>query len=367
MPTHLFRLACLLLSVFLAACGPSRESAESAVAEYELNLQKGQSSDEKSIPRPPELVRALGVGVNDQRAAIIFLQAAGKRSFGVFQRNLLSAQVGAQKGYKVTSFDASDDPDTQRKQFAEAAASKPAAIILDPTDDGNLDAHISDAVQAGILVIGLDKRASGCTSTVHCDPQAIGRVAATLCIDALKRKAAEEALGEPTGRIVQLRGAENSWWSGQIAQGFQQALRAQSGAVLVHDAPADWTAENVSKRLQEAFRIQKQFDVIFAHSDLMAAAASTATSAAGSRENSLIIGTDGLPGRSAGLDLLRNGEIDATIAHPPLVDLALKLILRIRSDSSFTPEPTYEMAPLAVTPKNHAAVSRQGSYSLPDL
>lgn len=367
MPTHPFRFACLLLSAFLVACGPSKESAESAVAEYELNLQKGQSSDDKVIPRPPELVRALGVGVNDQRAAIIFLQAAGKRSFGVFQRNLLSAQVGAQKGYKVTSFDASDDPDTQRKQFAEAAASKPAAIILDPTDDANLDAYISDAVQAGILVIGLDKRASGCTSTVHCDPQLIGRTAATICIDALKRKAAEEALAEPKGRIVQLRGTETSWWSGQIAQGFEQALRAQPWAVLVHDAPADWTAENVSKRLQEAYRIQKQFDVIFAHSDLMAAAASIATSASGSRENTLIIGTDGLPGRTSGLDLLRNGEIDATIAHPPLVDLALKLILRIRSDSSFAPEPAYEIAPLAVTPKNHATVSRQGSYTLPDL
>lgn len=367
MRIHPLRLACLALSTILAACGPSKESAESAVAEYELKLQKDQAPEQAAVKRPPELVRALGVGKDDQRAVIVFLQSAAKRSFGTYQRNLLSLQVASQKGYKLTSLDAAGDATTQRKQFTEALVAKPSAIILDPTDDADLEAEIRDAMQAGIPVISLDKRVAGCTSTVSCDPMAIGGAAAALCIDALKRKAAEEGLQEPTGRIVQLRGTEKSGWSSFVAEGFEKALRAQSWAILVHDAPADWTAENASLRLGEAYRIQKQFDVIFAHSDLMAAGASKFTSASGLRENTLIIGTGGLPGRSEGLDLLRNGEIDATIAHPPLVDLALRLILKIRSEPGFTPLPLYEIAPLAVTPKNHATVSRQGSYTLPKL
>ena len=361
------RLASLLSTAFLTGCGPSEKSAESAVAEYEQKLQKDKEPEKAAMPRPPELVRALGLGADDQRAEILFLQAAGASAFGTYQRGLLSVQVAAQKGYKVSSLDAERTSDRQHRQFSEAIARKPAAIILDPAEDADFGSDIRDARDAGILVISLDKRVSDATSTVYCDPQSIGKAAATICLDALKRKSAEERLSEPTGRVIQLRSHEPSFWSDQVAAGFTQGLSRQSWAILVHDAPTDNDPALVAKRLQEAYRIQKQFDVIFAHTDLIAGTSSKFSSDTNVREDTLIVGANAIPGRIGGLELLRSGEIDATIARPPLVDLALRIIVKMRADSTFTPAPLYEIAPLAVTPRNHAAVSRQGSYQLPEL
>jgi len=366
---HRFHLlASLIASALLSSCGPPDETANDPFAQHIKELQRAEDASNNTVFRPPsELARTLGIGTKDTRAEIVFLQSEAVRSFQNYQRAFLRALMNQESGLRLTLLDAASKPSVQSDQLRAAIAKKPVAIIIDPADGVELRQLLADAAAAKIIIIGLNKRLTGCTSIVHCDPQKIGLAAATITIESLKRKAAEESRTDISGRVVELRGAEPSTYCDQIAEGFATGLRAQPGITLIHDAPAEWTTDSAVQRLGEALRIQRSFDIIFAHSDLIAFGAAKFTNDQKLRENTLIIGTDALPGPKEGLKLLNDGEIDATIAHPPLIDLALQIIVKLRSTPTFKPLPEYEIQPLAVTPKNHAIISRSGSYQLPTL
>lgn len=353
--------ALLSISLLLTACRPSEE-----------HPQPGQPPvSPTGIPLPQEIIDKTGLGVKDERAGIVLLQQDNRLPLQEFQRNGLSMLVGRQAGYKVTTQDAAGDAAKQAEQFRAAIAAKPAAIFVNPVDPAALAALIVEARTAGILVIGLDKRMlnEGCTSIVFCDQNRVGHMAAQTVLDALKRKAAEENRPETTGRVVMLRGVENSFPTNELAEGFMDGLRKEPGVIVVHDAPADWKADNAALRVAEAFRLQKQFDVVFAHNDTIAQGAAKAVTDAGQRENVFIIGTDGIsgPANRRGLELVRQGELDATIVQPALVDLALQIVLKVRTDKNFKPQASYEVEPVAVVPKNVEQALKAGTYRLPRL
>lgn len=355
------RLAVLLSTALLvSACRPKDE------AQQQPDTPPVSPS---GIPLPPEIVESSGLGVKDTRAAIVLLLGDTRLPLQEFQRNGLTMLVSRQKGYKLTTQDAAGSATQQAEQFRQAIAAKPAAIFVSPVEPAALAALIVEAQTVGITVIGLDKRLldDGCASIVYCDQARVGGLAAQTVLEALKRKAAEEERTDITGRVVQIRGVEDSFHTNALAEGFTDALRKEPGVIVVHDAPADWKPEEATLRTAEAFRLQKQFDVVFAHNDALALGAAKAATDVGQRENVFILGTDGIAGAKRGLDLVRQGELDATIVQPALVDLALQIVLKLRTDKNFKPQPAYEVEPFAVVPKNVEQALRTGTYKLPAL
>lgn len=367
----LARITTLLLGTFiLSACGPSAESeVETAVAQLEKKLQQPADNQQNNPAPPASVLEASGLVANDERADLILLLPDTRIAMQAFQRDGLAMLVGRQAGYRLTTHDAAGSAAQQVEQFRQAIAAKPAAIIVSPIDPPALAALIVEAKTAGITVIGLDQRMlkDGCTSIVYSDQELVGRIAAQTVLEALKRKADEEGSTEVTGRVVELRGVEDSLSTNKIAEGFSEGLRAQPGVIIVHDAPVGWSAEQATKCIDEAFRLQKNFDVIYAHSDAIAMGAAKATETAGQRENILIVGTEGLVGQKRGIELVRQGELDATIVQPALVDLALQIIVKLRSDKTFQPKAAYEIKPVAVVPKNVEQSLRTGTYKMPKL
>jgi len=371
------RIAALLFgSVLMTSCGPSgKPDIEAAVSAIEKeNQQKivkpeGSPVVKTAVPTPMSILASSGLAAKDERAEIILLLPDARIPMQDFQRNGLAMLVSRQAGYQLTTSDAAGSPALQSDQFRQAIAAKPAAILISPIDPPEVAALIVEAMTHGIIVIGLDKRMlnEGCSSVVFSDQRRVGRMAADAVVDALKRKAAEENRTEIAGRVVQLRGVADSYSTNEIAEGFSEGLRTQSGVILVHDAPADWSMENGTKRTAEAFSLQKNFDALYAHSDAIAVGAAKAAEAAGQRENVFIVGTDGLSGQKRGLDLVRQGEIDGTVVQPALVDLALQIITKLRSDKNFKPLPSYEILPVLVMPKNVEQSFSSGTYSLPQL
>lgn len=361
-------LAFLPCALVLTSCGRDGD-VEAQVADLE---KKNQQTAEKTATAPsqPSQGGSSAPSIpNDERAEIVLLLPDTQIAFQQFQRDGLAMLVGRQTGYKVSTQDAGGDAARQAEQFRQAIAKKPAAIVISPLDPPALAALIVEANTAGIIVIGLDKRMArdGCASVVYTDFRLIGRLAAQSVLEALQRKAAEEARTDVTGRVVQLRGAETSFVSKEISEGFIEGLHAQPGVIVVHDAPSGWTTENATQRIAEAFRLQQSFDVIYAHNDAMALGAAKGAEAAGQRENIFIIGTDGLAGQKRGLDLVRQSDIDATVVQPALVDLALKIIVKMRADKAFKPQAVYEIQPVVATPKNVEQSLRTGTYKLPQL
>lgn len=371
------RPAALLSGILLlAACDQSDSPVvEKAISDLEQQKQATQAKP-ASAPAPPAsalpspgILASTGLAAKDERAEIILLLPDTRVAMQEFQRNGLAMLVGRQVGYKLTTSDAAGSSARQIEQFRQAIATKPAAIIISPIDPPAVAALIVEAQTHGITVIGLDKRMlnEGCASVVFTDQRKVGRMAADTIIEALKRKAAEEKRTEVTGRVVQLRGAADSYSTNEIAEGFSEGLRTQPGVILVHDAPADWSTETATKCTTEAFNLQKNFDAIYAQSDAMAIGAAKAADTAGQRENTFIVGTDGLSGQKRGLELVRLGDLDASVVQPALVDLALKIITKLRSDKAFKPLPSYEIQPVVILPKNVEQMLRTGTYKLPNL
>jgi ABC-type sugar transport system substrate-binding protein len=371
------RPAALLLGIFLlAACDQSDSPVvEKAINDLEKQKQSNQAKPASppaapaSTPSSPGLLASTGLAAKDERAEIILLLPDTRVAMQEFQRNGLAMLVGRRAGYQLTTSDAAGSSTKQSEQFRQAIAAKPAAIIVSPIDPPAVAALIVEAQTHGIIVIGLDKRMlnEGCASVVFSDQRKVGRMAADTVIEALKRKAAEEKLTEVTGRVVQLRGAADSYSTNEIAEGFSEGLRTQSGVILVHDAPADWSTETATKCTTEAFNLQKNFDAIYAQSDAMAIGAAKAADTAGQRENLFIVGTDGLSGQKRGLELVRLGDLDASVVQPALVDLALQIITKMRKDKAFKPLPSYEIQPVVIQPKNVEQMLRTGTYKLPNL
>jgi ribose transport system substrate-binding protein len=356
----------LLTTAFMASCGPSDDGVNDPFQAHHLaSVKAAQQGDAGFVP-PPELSRTLGIEAQDTRDELVLLQAHGSRSTSTLQRQGLSILASREKNLRITAVDAAGDATVQAQQLREATARKPLAILLDPVRPGDFSHVIAESMSQGVKVIGLDASLSGCTSVIKSSPEAIGIAAAQTAVAALKRKAAAENLAEPRGRVVMLRGDEGPWCS-EIATAFTKELQKLSGGVLVHDAPAEWSHEKAWARTQEAIRLQKTFDVVFAHSDAIARGASMHLQGSQMREDTLIIGTGGMPGPNEGMQLLHAGEIDATIAVPPLIDLALQLAVKLRDDAAFKPKALYEIAPMAVTPKNHADVVARGAFTLPSL
>lgn len=373
-PTMTFptlRIAALLFgSLLMTSCGPSEGTdAEKAASSAENEGQQKSATPGVSPFAPKGLLAATGLAVKDERAEIILLLPDTRIPMQEFQRNGLAMLVGRQAGYQVTTSDAAGSSTTQFNQFRQAIAAKPAAIIISPIDPPAVAALIVEAQTHGIIVIGLDKRMlnEGCTSIVFCDQRHLGHMAADTVIEALKRKAAEEKRPDITGRVVELRGVADSYPTNEIAEGFSEGLRSQPGVILVHDAPADWNTESATKCTAEAFNLQKNFDAIYAHNDAIAIGAAKAAVAAGQRDNIFIVGTDGLSGQKRGLELVRQGDIDATVVQPALVDLALQIIMKLRTDNTFKPLPSYEIQPVVISPKNVEQSLRTGTYKLPQL
>jgi ABC-type sugar transport system substrate-binding protein len=244
--------------------------------------------------------------------------------------NLLDAQ---DPDHQLVMQDAQGDPARQLAQLEALLTAPPSALLLQPVAFSPLLATAIHSLQAaGTRLFVFDPPQEvpdtfpKVAAILICDPFEIGQAAAQITIQALSRRASDQGLATPEGRVLELRGSDDSLWCLRFHEGFVHGLSAQPGILLVHDTPSNWTPSQVAPRLAEAVRLQKSLDVIFAHDDFIAQAAHQASLQTGTREQTLIIGLNGFAGPEGGIEMMRRHEIDATVLRPFLVDHAWTLL-----------------------------------------
>lgn len=342
-------LAALLLVAALTSCKPLPEDSGAAK----------ETSPGLVVPSAP-LVAPLPPAAPGKGLVLCLASLADPHQRVQF--NLLSENVRKVPGAGLEVRDAAANATTQRDQLQQLLAKPPAVVLIRPVDAAAIKTQIDELRAAGAKVIGLDASlgAGVCDTVVFCDQRKIGKLAGEAVVTALQRKAADEGRTDVSGRVAQLRGSDAHPDCTARSEGFLEALKAQPGIVLVHDAPADWDRAKGGARFKEAATLQKQIDVVFAHNDLMAQGASTAATELQMRESLLIVGADGISGPGAGLEMLRNSELDATVHQPLLVDFAWRLVERWWKDPAFKPKASYEIEPVLFTPKNLAELEKKG-------
>ncbi|HSI62555.1 MAG TPA: substrate-binding domain-containing protein [Candidatus Saccharimonadia bacterium] len=307
-------------------------------------------------------------GKKDGRVQVAILADSLVMPLRNYQCALLERLIQTRPGMAVTRYSAGGDAALQARQIRTAQAAGAKFIVIFPQHASIIAPAMREALEGGVRVIALsaDMPEDAFTAAVSCDERRLGAMAADFVVQALKAKAADEGLPVPTGRVVQLRGDDENNTATERAKGFMEALLNEPGVVLVHDAPAEWNDKNASARIQEALRLQKKFDVVYAHNDLMAtgAAKHLRDTSVEVRESMLILGTDAVPGDHGGAGLVNKGVLDATFYHPPLVDVAWREIERMIEDLNYTPKKRQKVRPVLITPSN-AADFEQQSLPLP--
>lgn len=341
--SHTFRSLQFLLvaSLALNGCKPSDETTSQS---------DGHTRDPSGILIPVPLPKRGTAAMN--KISLCLSDAANPHQR--VQINLLADALRTADGFEVAFTDAKGSATTQKEQLQALTVTKPKAVLVLPVDAAAVKEEIAGLRQAGVFVIGLDASLNDgtCDTVVFCDQKKIGTMAGDLIISALKRKAQDSGTTEITGRVVQIQGDESHPASCARNEGFLSALKTQPGIILVHDAPAKQGKADAAQRFNEALKLQTSIDAVYAHNDMMALGVSEASVEKNVREKLLIVGTDGVSGPGAGLEMLRKSKIDATIHQPLLVDFAWRIVERMSTNSIFKPKASYEIEPVAFTPKN---------------
>lgn len=287
-----------------------------------------------------------------------------------YQTILLQRLVRTRPRMEVLIYDAAGDAERQIQQVRHATGEGADFIMIFPQDAAQVAPVLRDALAQGskVFAFSADIPEDACTCSISSDEHKIGQIAGDFIVSALKTKAAGEGKPAPSGRVVLLRGEELGLASSRRAEGFLQSIQKYPGVVLVHDAPGNWNENDAAARIKEAIRLQKQFDVIYAQNDPMALGAGKAVRefSVEARESMLIMGTDGVPGKGAGVDMVLRGEQEATIYTPPLVDLAWREVQAILDDPGHRPKPRATVKPFLVTHENAPPLQQRG-IPMPDV
>lgn len=307
-------------------------------------------------------------GMSDE-TEVVLLARDLRVAFDLAQSQVLQTLVSREPGYALVVEDAQGEVAVQSKQFRAAITRAPRVIFLDALDAALLDPILSEATREGVTVISLNEQVvpPRCASAVYCPEAEVGRIAGRMIVEALDRKAGEEGAAEATGRLVEIRGVEGDPRCEARHQGMMEELAKRPGIVLVHDAPGGWVRESCEAVLADAYRLQHEFDVVYAHDDSMAAFAGQAAVDQGVRVDTFILGTNGFGGADGGQDLMRRGDIDATIFHPIPADFAWRIVKKWTDDPSFQAKPKYQLQPAPITHWNLDKVRQGGLPPYPSL
>lgn len=283
-----------------------------------------------------------------------------------YQVTLLERLIRTRAGLDLQIFDARNDAAVQVAQVKKLAAEGVDCLMVFPRDAAALGPALRSIKEAGALVVvlGAEVPATDCTTALFTDERKLGQIAGEFVVSALTKKAEGEGSPAVRGRVVHLTGAEDSPATLERSAGFLEALKAAPEVVLVHEAPANGNEKDAAERIKEALRLQKNFDVIYAQNDLMARGAGAAIKEAdvAAREAMLVIGTDGATGKGGGIEMLHQGDMEATVYVPPLVDKAWQLVKQALDDPAFKMkiEKTYRLKPFVVTLESAEEILRQG-------
>ena len=228
------------------------------------------------------------------------------------------------------------------------ASQKPAALLLSPESDSNLEPVVQAARAANVPTIIIDDaRTEGASSYVGTNQEQIGTDAANYFHEVYPRG----------GDIAQVEGAAGSPNARLRIQGFKAGVAVYPNLHLVSSQPGNWdrlTAMNAAANI-----MQQHPDLIgiYANNDGMALGVYQAVENAGDQTKVKVVGTDGIPEAKHSIAA---GEMSATVAEFPVVEgrLGVDVALRLLACQ---PVPPWVVSPHAVITRANVAQYQQAS------
>ena len=171
-----------------------------------------------------------------------------------------------------------------------------------------------------IVVVGVKPDTDAYMTVIQADDEEIGRMAGEYILDQLY---------EPGKNVVVIEGVKDSPISSKRLKGFQNAVGGQIPDRKITYYYGDWLRDVAELRMKDFLVVNEKADIVFAFNDEMAYGAYLACQQLRVQNTSSIMGVDGFEGEIAGLNLVENGILDATMQGPDFGELAYDTALDI--------------------------------------
>lgn len=213
---------------------------------------------------------------------------------------------------------ADDNSDKQISDIQYFIDNKFDIIIAAPNEAEPITPIIRKAYDSGIPVITFDRDIVGDSYTAHIevDNHGLGKDAARYAV---------ATTGAPL-KILEIQGAPNMTPTTKRHNGFVDGLKPALDATLVASAYGNWEPERAAAIMDSVLDTRSDINLVYAHNDRMAIAASLAARRRGVK-GIRFIGIDGSP--NIGIKAVKDGVIDATFLYPTDGDVLVNMALDI--------------------------------------
>ena len=216
---------------------------------------------------------------------------------------------------------ANDDSQKQAQQIDEFVNQGVDLLIVSPNQQSTISPAISHARERGIPVILYDRKTDtdDYTAFIGCDNYKIGQAMGNFITQRLNGK----------GRVVEIRGLEGSSPAIDRHRGFMDALQAYPQMQLVASEAGDWKEESGHEAMMRILQRTQDFDFVYCHNDRMALGATKAAQQMGLQNRFRYTGVDGMANEGGGLEMVRDGILEATYLYPTKGEEVIALAMKI--------------------------------------
>lgn len=238
---------------------------------------------------------------------------------------------------------ADDDNDSQLSQINYFIDQGVSLLIVSPNQVNAISPALERAQQKGIPVILVDRKTQSkkYTAFIGCDNYLLGKLVGDYIAQRLNGK----------GRIVEIRGLDDSSPAIDRHRGFVDALNAYPDLQIVASESGDWKEQSGSEVMKRVLSKTQDFDYVFAQNDRMAYGAYKVACEHGLQNKCRFVGVDGLAGKDGGLELVRQGVLEASMLYPTKGDEVIALAMKILRHEPFARD---NYLPTSIVTRNNA-------------
>ena len=243
-----------------------------------------------------------------------------------------------------------DSDERQIEQIDSLVASGIDLLIVAPNQVKTISPAIDRAYDKGIPVIVFERKTNSekYTAFISADNYEMGHTMGEYIVNRLNGK----------GQVLEIIGLDGSSPAIERHNGFMDALKDEPGIKVVGSLQGDWTEPTAYEATKQWLAENKEVrvDLVFGANDRSAMGARKALGA-----GVLYCGIDGLPGKEGGIQLVRDGVLDASYIYPTHGDQIIDLAINILEKKSYEKE-TLMMS--AIVTKDNAKVLLMQSEEL---
>ena len=234
-------------------------------------------------------------------------QANLSEPWRVVMNEEIKETIGTYSRVRVIFSNAGDSPERQKEDIDKLIDLGIDLLIVSPVKSSVMTPVIQ-RVYEKMPVIVLDKGVEGYDYTlfIGSDNRLVGKQAGRFV---------KKRLAGAGGRVVEITGRSGSLPVEERTLGFREELKDAENIEISDSFSADWLRDKAEDITTQNLSIIRDCDIIFAHNDAMAFGAYRALKKHGV-DDITILGIDGLTGPQGGLELVRQGVLQATITCP---------------------------------------------------